>query len=51
VFVKVRETLAVSKPVAQKLDVGRSNLRKLNEPEVVKQYQIKILKYLQLWRT
>ena len=39
---KVRERLAVSKQRAQKFDVERFNLRKLNELEVRTQYQIKI---------
>ena len=39
---KVRERLAVSKQAAQKLDGERFNLRKLNELDVRKQYQIKI---------
>jgi len=39
---KVRERLAVIKQPAQKLDVERFNLRKLNEFEVRKQYQSKI---------
>jgi hypothetical protein len=34
--------LAVSTQAAQKFDVGRFNLRKLNELDVRKQYQIKI---------
>ena len=38
---KVRERLAVSKP-AQRFDGERFNLRKLNELEVRKQYQIEI---------
>jgi len=42
VVAKVREILAVSKHAAQKFDVEISNLRKLNELEVRKQYQIKI---------
>ena len=41
-FAKVRETLAVSKQAAQKFDGERFNLRKLNELEVTKQYQIEI---------
>ena len=50
---KVREKLAVRKQVAQKFDGGRVaqkfdggrfNLRKLNDPEVRKQYQIEITK-------
>ena len=40
--VKVRERLAVSKQAAQKFDWERFNLRKLNELEVMKQYQIEI---------
>jgi hypothetical protein len=39
---KARESLAVSKREAQKFDVKRFNLKKLNELEVRKQYQIKI---------
>ena len=39
---KVRERWAVSKQAAQKFDMERFNLRKLNELEVRKQYQIKI---------
>ena len=40
--VKVRERLAVSKQAAQKFDVERLNLKKLNELEVRKQYHIMI---------
>jgi len=39
---KVRERLAVSKQAAWKFDVERFNLRKLNELEATKKYQIKI---------
>jgi len=42
VAAKVKERLAVSKQAAQKFDVERFNLRKLNELEVRKQYHIKI---------
>ena len=42
VLANVRERLAVSKQVAQKFDVKRFNLRKLNELEVRKEYHIKI---------
>ena len=42
VFAKVREGLAVSKQVAQKLHGERFNLRKLQDLEVKKQYQIEI---------
>ena len=45
---KVRERLAASKQAPKKFDVERSNLRKQSELEVRK--QIKISKYLQLWR-
>ena len=41
VFAKVREMLAVSKQAARKFDGERSNLWKLNELDVRKQYQIK----------
>ena len=37
---KVRERLAVRKQATQKSDGGRFNLRKLNDLEVRKQYQI-----------
>jgi hypothetical protein len=49
VVAKVRERLVVSKQ-AQKFDVRRFNLRKLNELEVRKQYQ-ETVTGLQLWRT
>jgi len=42
VVAKVRERLAVSKQAAQKFDGERFNLRKLNELEVRKHYQIEI---------
>jgi len=42
VVAKVREKLAESKQAAQKFDVERFNLRKLNKLEVRKQYHIKI---------
>ena len=42
VVAKVRERFAVGKQAAQKFDGGRFNLRKLNELEVRKQYQIEI---------
>jgi flagellar biosynthesis/type III secretory pathway chaperone len=40
VVAKVRERLAVSKQEPQKFDVERFNVRKLNQLEVRKQYQI-----------
>jgi hypothetical protein len=39
---KVRERLVVSKQETQKFDVKRFNLKRLNELEVRKHYQIKI---------
>jgi len=42
VVAEVRERSAVSKQAAQNFDVERFNLRKLNELEVMKLYQIKI---------
>ena len=42
VFAKVRERLSVSKQAAQKFDVDRFNLRKLNELEVRKHCQIEL---------
>jgi hypothetical protein len=41
VVAKVRERLAVSKQMV-KMDVGRFNLKKLNEEEVKEQYQVTI---------
>jgi len=51
VVAKVRERLAISKQAAQRFDEERFNLRKLNELEVRKQYQIEITNRLQLQRT
>jgi len=42
VIENVRERLAVGKQVAQRFDRQRLNLRKLNELEIRKQYQIEI---------
>ena len=42
VIAKVRERIAVGKQAAHRFDRQRFNLRKLNEPEVREQYQIKI---------
>ena len=42
VVAKVRERLAGNKQPAQKFDIERFNLRKINEVKVKKQYQIKI---------
>jgi len=42
VIAKVRERLAVGKQATQRFDRQRFNLRKLNELEVRKQYQIEV---------
>jgi hypothetical protein len=42
VVADIRKTLTVSKQAEQKFSVERFNLRKLNEVEVMKYYQIKI---------
>jgi len=42
VIAKVGERLAVGKQATQRFDRKRFNLRKLNEPEIREQYQIKI---------
>jgi len=42
VIEKVKERLAVGKQATQRFDRQRFNLRKLNETEVRKQYQIEI---------
>jgi len=42
VIAKVRKRIAVCKQAAQRFDRQRFNLRKLNEPKVREQYQIKI---------
>ena len=51
VVAKVTERLTVSKQSAQKFDVERFNLRKVNDLVVRKQYQIKILKRLAVLET
>jgi len=48
---KVWEKLAVNKQAAKKFDGEKINLKKLNEPEVRKQYQKRYHIGLQLWRT
>jgi hypothetical protein len=42
VTAKFRERLSVIKRVAQKFDMQRFDLRKLNDAEVREQYQVKI---------
>ena len=44
VIAKVRERLAISKEAAQKFVGGKFNLRKINELEIKKEYQMKISK-------
>jgi hypothetical protein len=43
VAAKLREKLSVSKRVAQKFDMQRFDLRKLNDAEVKEKYQVKII--------
>jgi len=43
--------LAVIKQATQKFEVEKFNLKKINELEVRKQYQIRSQTGLQLWRT
>jgi len=50
VVAKVRENLAVSKQASQEFDVEIFNLRKLNDLEVRKRYQIQISISFQLLR-
>jgi hypothetical protein len=42
VAAKFRERMLVSKQIAQKFDMQRFDLRKLNDAEVEEQYQVKI---------
>jgi hypothetical protein len=42
VVTKVRETLAVSKRAAQKIEMEKFNVKKLNEGDVKEQYQVTI---------
>jgi hypothetical protein len=42
IVAKVRERLAVSKRAAQKIDIGRFNVKKLNEGGVEEQYEVTI---------
>jgi DNA repair ATPase RecN len=42
VIAKVRERLTISKQFAQKIDMERFNLKKLNKGEVKEQYQVTI---------
>jgi glycine betaine/choline ABC-type transport system substrate-binding protein len=44
VVAKARESLAVSKRAAQKIDTERFNVKKLNEGDVKEQYQVIIRK-------
>jgi hypothetical protein len=51
VAAKLRERLSVSKRVAQKFDMQRLDLRKLNDAEVKEQCRSKLQTGLQLWKT
>jgi hypothetical protein len=51
VVAKVRDRLAVSKQATQNFDGERFNLRRPNEMEVRKAYQIEITNIFQLRRT
>jgi hypothetical protein len=42
VAAKLRERLSVSKRVAQKFDMQRFDLRKINDAEVKEEYHVKI---------
>jgi hypothetical protein len=44
VAAKHRERLSVIKRIAQKFDIQRFDLRKLNDAEVKEQYQVEITK-------
>jgi len=44
VIAKVRERLTVGKQAAQMFDRQRFNLRKLNKPEVMEEYEVEITK-------
>jgi hypothetical protein len=49
VVAKVNERLAVSKQTTQKFEGERFNMRKLNELEVRKQYQIEVTNRFAAW--
>jgi hypothetical protein len=51
VVVKLTERLSVGKSAAQKFNMRRFDLRKLNDEEVKEEYQVKISTGLQLCRT
>jgi hypothetical protein len=51
VVTKVSERLAVRKQAAEKIDMEKLNLKKLNKGGVKEQYQVKITNSLQLWKT
>jgi hypothetical protein len=51
VFAKFRGSLAVNKQGTQKFDMERFNLRKLNELEVMKEYQSENSYRFAAWRT
>jgi hypothetical protein len=51
VVANVRERLAMSKRAAEKIDMDRFNVTKLNEGGVIEEHEVTIRKSLQLWKT
>jgi DNA repair ATPase RecN len=51
VAAKLRERLSVSKQIAQKSDMQRFDLKKLNDADIKEQYWAKLQTGLQLWKT
>jgi hypothetical protein len=51
VVAKVTQRLSVSKRTAQNFDMGRLNIKKLNEMEVKEDFQVKLTSGLQVWKT
>jgi hypothetical protein len=51
VVAEVRERRAVSKQAAQKMDMERFSLKKLNEGDVKEQARLQSQTVLQLWKT
>jgi len=47
---KVRQRLPVSKRAAQKFDMERFNLKRLNAVEIKEQYQVEISSRFALWK-
>ena len=51
VVANVRENFSENKKVAQKFNVERPNLRKLNDLEVMKRIRLRSKTIMQLWRS